>query len=86
MKLWAEVPCISCCNNNNFICLGDTSDCTTPDVESFRCWSCGFKQFLDQSFEYRYVYGDDVSLERALELSFCEWGRRSPTDPYRICE
>jgi hypothetical protein len=39
MRTWGEEPCPKC-GTPNMIDLGDMSDQTAADVETFRCFSC----------------------------------------------
>lgn len=39
IETWHKVRC-PYCEKVNWICDGDTSDLTQPDIEAVRCWAC----------------------------------------------
>jgi len=46
MSEWVDNNCEHC-GANNFICLGDSSDETAPDVDGFKCHACQNVQLFD---------------------------------------
>ena len=91
---WAKEYCPHC-QAANWLCLGDPSDMTIPDIEVCRCWSCEKRFFLDEEGvkdircnEVKESCGEDDAEYETWDdyLQKCymvEWGRKNPTDPYK---
>lgn len=87
METWFKIECPHC-GSRNWINRGDMSDMTAPDVEACKCWQCE-KKFLLPGIEDEICAGEDEEyrdVDHYLEEgAMCEWGRRNPDDPYRLC-
>lgn len=85
---WYEMSCPGC-KAINWLCDGDTSDCTVPDIEALQCWNCQKKTWLNEDCAHDihdYEFEDDDSEYKSLDeylekAAYCDKGRKSPHDP-----
>lgn len=73
-EVWIKTHCPKC-NNCNWLCDGDMSDCTTSTDEAIECWNCGHKWWRDSDYAED-CYGEE-NIDRALE-DYAEKGKKEP--------
>lgn len=66
MESWLKVSCPNC-KKANWICQGDLSDCTYPDVEGVECFSCKHQFVLDEYEQSIKGEDEDVYYETGME-------------------
>lgn len=52
------------CENCNSYCKINAN---LLPVFSFRCWNCGYKQWIDYLSVYDYMFEKNITLEKAME-------------------
>ena len=72
MDTWVTENCAAC-GAGNHICLGDMTDQTARDVETFKCYVCGVVSKLPEACDERPTVADDDDQE-----SYDEMGHRPP--------
>lgn len=56
------------CNKVNWVCFGDISDFTLPDVSGFKCWGCGHAQLFNQEEELTEAELENMNLEEGEQI------------------
>lgn len=74
-ETWLKVNCPKC-NENNWICNGDVSDITIPDIEAVSCWNCKKKFWLDDL--HFSDLEDEDSENKSMDDAYVEEGKKSP--------
>lgn len=71
IETWYKIHCPEC-KTSNWLCDGDTSDCTTTSVEACKCYKCSHCFLLDdESYDE-----DDLDTEAIKECA--ELGLEKP--------
>lgn len=71
-EVWWKVWC-SECNIPNWVCDGDLSDLTKPDIEAIECWNCGHSWWTTDDTDWLDMYPED-----ATPGDYAEKGREQP--------
>lgn len=85
IETWYKIWCPRC-EIPNWICNGDTSDMTVPDIEAIECFNCGKKFWIDETQigmeNYSHLLEDgETTLDEILEdEAYYEKGKPSPTN------
>jgi hypothetical protein len=94
LESWVVENCPQC-TTRNWVNLGDLSDIAAVDIEAIKCWRCERKFFLDPE-NVQDIHWNEVQQwcqekteyetpDDLLNALTCEWGRKDPTDPLRLC-
>lgn len=76
IETWYKIHCPNC-KKANWLCDGDTSDCTAPSIEAFKCFSCSKCFWINEEFLDFGGEDEDYSPEERLEDT-ADLGKESP--------
>lgn len=72
IEIWWKTWCPSC-EVPNWVCDGNPSDNTRPDIEAIKCWKCGHSWWTTDDEIWLDMYPDDATPD-----DYTEEGKEKP--------